>query len=98
MNRRIPNRFTREDPLGLTWAERRIYDALAAAAPYPLEPREVARLAWAGAIVIAADEQLVRVHVRNIRRKLGQAAIETHHGRGYRLGRMREPAIGEAAS
>lgn len=93
-----PKRFTRADPLGLTWAERRLYDVLAAAGAETLPPQEIARRAWAPCAIVAADEQLVRQHIANIRRKLGADAIEAHRGRGYRLAQGRAPARGEAAS
>lgn len=81
------------DELGLTWSERRIYDVLAAAEA-PLPPAEVARRTFAAPGLVAADEQLVRQHVSNMRKKLGFDAIENYRGIGYCLPRHR----GEVAS
>lgn len=49
-----------------------------------------------------ADEQVVQVHIANLRKKLGDNAtnpqwVETVHGFGYRLAQSRETAMAEEA-
>lgn len=92
------NHTTREDPLGLTWAERQLYDVLVDAGEETVRARELARRTWASTIILDTDENLVRQHILNIRKKLGAGAIEQHRGRGYRLAQARPPARRRAAS
>lgn len=79
---------THRDPLGLTWAERRLFDALPGPFDRPTSFATLAREAWGTVNVVPADWDLVRQHIYNIRRKLGEGAVQTFRGRGYRLGPM----------
>jgi DNA-binding response OmpR family regulator len=84
---RGPNKATRRDPLGLTWSERRVYDLLLDARE-PMTPLAIAEQAWGLGGMAELDATLARQHVHNIRRKLGQGAIETvGRSAGYRVGR-----------
>ena len=70
----------------LTRTETAILRALQAHGEGPVSVPEITRAVW-GTRYIAADGNVVRVHIQNIRRKLGAEAIETVRFCGYRLAR-----------
>jgi two-component system phosphate regulon response regulator PhoB len=70
----------------LTPTERRLLDALQHDPDRVFSRADLVRLAMPNTIIL---ERTIDVHIRSLRKKLGQGAVKTIYGQGYRLGKFR---------
>jgi len=69
----------------LTPTERRLLDTLRQEPNRVFSRADLVRRAMPNTVIL---ERTIDVHIRSLRKKLGQAAVKTIYGQGYRLGKV----------